>query len=160
MRKLCIALAVVAFAGPAISLAQDAGAVSMRTESARFGFQRLVVRDLAKQAKFYRDALGFPEVKWLHSEIKGRPMDEVIFSGRDGKIDFIVLAFSDDKPGPHPGGTLSAFFTPDLAALESSIIAAGGSVYLEIRPMQKSSKMTRTAFYSDPEGNIFQVIED
>ncbi|CCW18420.1 hypothetical protein EBBID32_27730 [Sphingobium indicum BiD32] len=82
----------------------------MEDSTARFGFQRLVVGDLERQAQFYRSALGLGTPNRLSGTINGRPMEEMIFSAAEGGVEFVLLSFPDEPP-PAPGGSLPAFFT-------------------------------------------------
>ncbi|HKX77366.1 MAG TPA: VOC family protein [Novosphingobium sp.] len=124
----------------------------------RFGFPRIVVHDLQKQAAFYRAVFGYGEGITIKAEIKGRPLEEVLLGPDGGKIEFLLLAFPGE-PAPSPSGVLLGFNTADLDAFEARVVTAGGSVYQEIGPMQMGEKATRMAFYSDPEGFLFEVIE-
>ena len=126
--------------------------------AARFGFCRFVVRDLQKQAAFYRAAFGYGEGITIRDEIKGRPIEEIIFM-EGGKAEIVLLVYTDGGPEPSPSGVLPGFFAPDLDALQARVLAAGGSVYQEIGPMEMPSGPTRLAFFADPEGFIMEVIE-
>ena len=130
----------------------------MSEAKGRFGFPRIVVRDLQKQAAFYRAVFGYGEGFTIKAEIKGRALEEVLLGPADGKIEFILLNFPDG-PDPDPSGVLFGFYTNDLDAFEARVLAAGGSVYQEIGPMQMGEKTTRMAFYADPEGFLLEVIE-
>jgi predicted enzyme related to lactoylglutathione lyase len=125
--------------------------------SARFAFARLVVRDLQKQAAFYRSVMGYGEGLTIKAEIKGRPIEEIIFI-HDGKTELILLAYADGGE-PSSDGAMLGFATPDLEAFEARVLAAGGSVYQAIGPMEGSDKPARLGFYADPEGFLLEVIQ-
>jgi predicted enzyme related to lactoylglutathione lyase len=131
----------------------------MSTElSARFAFARLVVRDLAKQAAFYRAAFGYGEGLTIRDAINGRAIEEVIFNAPDGKVELILLQFQDG-PAPSPTGVMIGFYTQDLDALQARVLAAGGEVAQPIGPLQMPAGPTRFAFFADPEGHLLEVIE-
>lgn len=138
--------------------ASSGGTPAKPRTSARFVFTRLVVNDLAGQTRFYREAFGYAQPMSVRGDINGRPIEEAIFFSADGQIDFILLAYLDGKTAP-AGGMVSSFFTPDLEALRAQVLAAGGAIHWDIRPMDTGKGMTRTAFFTDPEGHLFQAVE-
>ena len=126
---------------------------------ARFAFPKLVVRDLHKQAQFYRSVIGYGEGQFLTGQIKGRAVEEFIFFGSDGAVELLVMAFVDGGPAPEPGAMISGFYTKDLEAFEARVLAAGGTVHQPIGPMTAPGMEARLAFYADPEGHLLEVIE-
>ena len=126
--------------------------------AARFAFARLVVRDLQKQAAFYREVFGYGEGQFIRDAINGRPIEEIILSGPDGKVELIILQFLEG-PDPSPTGVMIGFFTQDLEALEARILAAGGAVVQAIGSLQMGERPARFALYADPEGYQLEVIE-
>ncbi|HKR25139.1 MAG TPA: VOC family protein [Phenylobacterium sp.] len=126
---------------------------------ARFGFPKLVVRDLHKQAAFYRAVVGYGEGQFLTGKINGRAVEEFIFSAPDGKVEMLVMAYVDGGPAPAPGAMICGMFTDDLEAFEARVLAAGGSVFQPIGPMDMPGMTARLAFYADPEGHLLEVIQ-
>jgi catechol 2,3-dioxygenase-like lactoylglutathione lyase family enzyme len=126
--------------------------------AARFGFARLVVRDLQKQAAFYRAVMGYGEGMMIRADIKGRPIEEIIFLGPDGKTELILLAFGDGPPRATDGAMLG-FITKDIKAFEARVLAAGGSIFQPIGAMQGADRPAQLAFYADPEGFLLELIE-
>lgn len=127
--------------------------------AARFGFPRIIVNDLQKQAAFYRAAFGYGEGITIQAEIKGRPIEEIIFMSPEGQAEMILLTYTDNGPPSSPSGVLFGFFSPDLDVLEQRVLAAGGSVFSPIAPMDMPSGPTRLIFLADPEGFVMEVIE-
>ena len=126
---------------------------------ARFAFPKLVVGDLHKEAAFYRAVIGYGEGQFLTGEIKGRAVEEFIFSGADGAVEMLVMAYVDGGPAPPPGALISGVYTDDLEAFEARVLAAGGTVHQPIGPMATPGMKARLAFYADPEGHLLEVIE-
>lgn len=126
--------------------------------TARFGFCRLVVNDLQKEAAFYRSAIGYGEGLTIVGEVNGRPIEEIIFM-EGGKAELVLLTYTDGGPATSPSGVMPAMFSPDLDAMEERVVAAGGSVYQAIGPMEMPNGPTRLAFFADPEGFVLEVIE-
>lgn len=126
--------------------------------NARFAFTKLVVRDLERQAQFYRDVMGYGEGQLIEGQIDGRAIREIIFSGPDGRTELIVLAFQDG-PAASPEGVMAGFMTQDLAAFEKRVLAAGGSAHQQIGPLEGAPGNAKLAFYKDPEGFLLEVLQ-
>lgn len=127
---------------------------------ARFGFHKLIVRNLDKQAAFYREVMGYDECGGYSGEFNGRPMREAIFHKTNGEVELVLLAYDDDGATGDADSVVSAFFTSDLDGLNNRVIAAGGSVVKPIRSFQIGGQPSRLAYYKDPEGFVIQVFED
>ena len=127
---------------------------------ARYGFPKIVVRDLHKQIAFYRAVIGYEGGQFINGQINGRPLEEIVLFGPDNQVEMLILAYTDGKgPHPDPSGFINGFFTPDLDAFEARVLAAGGSIVQPIGPMEMPGTTTRLAFYADPEGFLLEVIE-
>ena len=127
---------------------------------ARYGFPKIVVRDLHKQIAFYRAVIGYEGGQFIQGQVNGRPIEEIILFSPDNKVEMLILAYQDGQgPDPDPSGIINGFFTPDLDAFEARVLAAGGRVVQPIGPMEMPSGTTRLAFYADPEGYLLEVIE-
>lgn len=128
--------------------------------SGRFAFLKIVVRDLQKEAAFYRAVIGYGEGLYIEGSITGRPIEEIFFSGPNGEPEILVLAYKDGKgPPPETSGVISGFYTPDIEAFEQRVLAAGGSVAQPIGPIEMPTGRSRLAFYASPEGYLMEVIE-
>jgi predicted enzyme related to lactoylglutathione lyase len=126
-----------------------------QTYPARFAFLKLVVPDLQAAARFYREVFGYGEGQYVASTIAGRPMEEFIFPKPEGGTELILLAYTDGAT-PSPSGVIAGFATPDLEAFQARILAAGGTVVQEIKPLGAGG---RFAFFADPAGWVMEVIE-
>jgi predicted enzyme related to lactoylglutathione lyase len=127
---------------------------------ARFGFLKLVVRDLQQEARFYRSVVGYCEGLYIEGEIAGRPIEEIFFSGPNGESEMLILAYKDGAgPPPSPSGVITGLFTPDIEAFEARVLEAGGRVVQPIGPIDMPGGVSRLAFYADPEGYLLEVIE-
>jgi predicted enzyme related to lactoylglutathione lyase len=125
---------------------------------ASVAFIKLVVRDLQASAAFYRAVCGYGEGQFVRSQIGGRPMEEIILPRPDGQAGLILLAYTEGPP-PAPSGVISGFNTRDLDGFQARVLAAGGSVVQEIKPLTFGAAQMRYAFFADPEGYVMEVIE-
>lgn len=132
----------------------------MTQRPARFGFLKLVVRDLQKQAAFYRAVFGCDEGQFIEGEIAGRPIEEILLTAPNGTAEILVLVYKDGKgPPPEPSGVIAGLLTPNIEAFEQRVLDAGGRIAQPIGPIQLPSGASRIAFYADPEGYLLEVIE-
>ena len=126
----------------------------------RFGFPKLVVRDLDREIAFYRAVVGYGEGQFITGQIAGRPIREIMWFGENNNVELLILEYVDGKgPAPEPSGVINGFFTSDLDAFEARVLAAGGTVIQPIGPLEMPGSTTRLAFYADPEGYLMEVIE-
>jgi predicted enzyme related to lactoylglutathione lyase len=128
------------------------------TPTTPVAFTKLVVRDLQKAAVFYRAVCGYGEGQFVKSQIAGRPMEEIIFPRPEGQAGLILLTYSEG-PAPSPSGVITGFNTRDLDAFQARVLAAGGSVVQETKPLSFGAAQMRYAFFADPEGYVMEVIE-
>jgi lactoylglutathione lyase len=122
----------------------------------RVAFTKLIVRDLAAQAAYYRAVCGFGEGHLVRSEIGGRGMEEILFRNDDGGTDLILLRWLDG-PAPTPSGVIPGFYTDDLDAFERRVLENGGAVVAA--PKVLANGNIQIAFYSDPEGYVTEVLQ-
>src|SRR4051812_22688216 len=115
------------------------------TPHAAVAFTKLVVRDLQASAAFYRAVCGYGEGQFVRSQIGGRPMEEIIFRRPEGQAGLIILTYTEG-PAPSPSGVITGFNTRDLDAFQARVLAAGGQVVQEIKPLSFGSAQMRYAF--------------
>ena len=127
----------------------------------RFGFHRIIVQDLHKQAAFYRAMFGYGEGFRVDADIRGRPVEEIIFTRPDGQVDMALIAYTDKDDGPAPSltGAFPCFYASDLDELAKRVVAAGGEVFQPPIPLQMPQGTTRLAMFQDLEGCLIEVIE-
>ena len=121
-------------------------------------FAKLVVKDLDAMADFYRAVCGYGDGQRLEDAIAGRPIVEIVFAKPEGGAELVLLTFTDG-PLPSPSGVMIAFDTPDLDAFQARVLAAGGSVVEEIKPLEFGGNRMRIGFYADIEGYLLEVLE-
>lgn len=126
--------------------------------ASRFSAARLVVGDLQRQAAFYRAVFGLGEGLFIADQIRGRPIEELIFMDPRGGAGIILLQYMDGNP-PSPEGAMLVFFDEDVQALEARLLAAGGSVFQPVSEIDLGQRRARMAIYADPEGFLHEVIE-
>lgn len=129
------------------------------TLTTRMGFPRLVVRDLQRQAAFYRAVFGYGEGIFIADQLMGRKIEEIIFMTGDNRAELVLLQFMEG-PQPSSDGAMLGYFTSDLDAFAARVTAAGGSVAQEPVLIDMGPKKARMGVYADPEGFLLEVIED
>lgn len=123
-----------------------------------FGFTKLIVHDLEKQAAFYRDVYGLHGVQRVQAEIGSEAIDEIMLSS-DPKAAFgsLVLLKFVGRPAAQQGEGILGFITDDLPALLDRVRAAGGGVHAPIKEMPEHK--LRVAFATDPEGHLAEIVQ-
>ena len=123
-----------------------------------FGFTKLVVHDLEKQAAFYRDVYGLHAVQRVQAEIGSEAIDEIMLNS-DPKAQFgsLVLLKFLGRPAAQQGELILGFITDDLPALLDRVRAAGGGVHAPIKAMPEHR--LKVAFATDPEGHLAEIVQ-
>ena len=106
----------------------------------------VVAEDLAAQAAFYRDVLGFREVG------AGDDYVEFEFEGRT----FEILARSND-PQYDARRVQVGFEVDDIERARAELLAAGVEAVTGIEGDE--ADMSRWAYFRDPEGNVFEIAQ-
>jgi predicted enzyme related to lactoylglutathione lyase len=130
-----------------------------------FGFTKLVVKDLAAMATFYRAVYGLHPVDRICGErIGDEEIDEIVLSADPNTTwsptatsSWLVLLKYVDRSPPSNGEVILGFMTDDLPALLERVRASGGDVYSPIEEMPEQG--LRVAFATDPEGHLAEVIQ-
>jgi predicted enzyme related to lactoylglutathione lyase len=123
-----------------------------------FGFTKLIVHDLEKQAAFYRDVYGLHAVQRVQAEIGSEAIDEIMLSS-DPKAAYgsLILLEFVARPAAQQGELILGFVTDDLSALLDRVCAAGGRVHAPIKEMPEHK--LRVAFATDPEGHLAEIVQ-
>ena len=123
-----------------------------------FGFTKLIVHDLEKQAAFYAEAYGLHAVQRVHAEIGSEAIDEIMLSS-DPNASFgsLVLLKFLSRPAARDGELILGFVTDDLDALLARVCAAGGRVHAPVKEMPEMK--LRVAFATDPEGHLAELVQ-
>ena len=126
--------------------------------STAFGFTKLIVHDLEKQAAFYRDVYGLHAVARVQAEIAGEAIDEIMLnSDPNAAFGSLVLLKFPARPAAQQGELILGFITDDLPALLDRVRAAGGGVHAPIKAMPELG--LRVAFATDPEGHLAEIVQ-
>ena len=126
--------------------------------NANFGFTKLIVHDLEKQAAFYRDVYRLHAVQRVQAEIGSEAIDEIMLSGDpNAAFGSLVLLKFVARPAAQMGELILGFITDDLPALLDRVRAAGGSVHAPIKEMPELK--LRVAFATDPEGHLAEIVQ-
>jgi predicted enzyme related to lactoylglutathione lyase len=123
-----------------------------------FGFTKLVVHDLEKQAAFYRDVYGLHAVARVQAEIGSEAIDEIMLSSDpNAQFGSLVLLKFVARPAAQRGELILGFVTDDLPALLDRVRAAGGGVHAPIKAMPELG--LKVAFATDPEGHLAEIVQ-
>jgi predicted enzyme related to lactoylglutathione lyase len=122
-----------------------------------FGFTKLLVADLEKSAAFYTQVFGLKETTRIQSDIRGRPLEEILFNPTgDGAATFVLLKYLDATAAA-ADEVILGFITPDLDALIERALSAGGSI--ERDPLDYPDLGVKVAFVADIEGHLIEVVQ-
>ena len=123
-----------------------------------FGFTKLIVHDLEKQAAFYRDVYGLHAVQRVQAEIGSEAIDEIMLNtDPNAQFGSLVLLKFVARPAAQRGELILGFLTDDLPALLDRVRAAGGGVHAPIKEMPELK--LRVAFATDPEGHLAEIVQ-
>jgi hypothetical protein len=123
----------------------------------RFSFTKLVVADLEPMAAFYKAVYGLGEVGRYRAEVNGHPIEEIIL-GSEGASSGLILFSYLDRESATIGEALLGFTTDNVGALFERGVAAGGSVWAEIKDPELAG-VALVGFLADPEGHVAEVVQ-
>jgi predicted enzyme related to lactoylglutathione lyase len=124
--------------------------------STRFGFSKLLVADLDRQADFYTKVFGLKILRRIEAELEGEHLSEIVLdTGKADKSEIFILFTYPSRPAPPIGEVVLGFFATDLAATVQRAVEHGATV--QIAPMTLDGN--RFAFVTDPEGHVCEIIE-
>ena len=107
----------------------------------------VVVEDLAEQRRFYREVLGFTEVKagadWVHFDLGNGNLLELIQRNNDPQY---------DRARYQVGYTVE-----DILSARAELIARGVEPVTRIEG--DAAAGGRWCYFRDPEGNVFEIKE-
>jgi len=128
------------------------------TATSSFGFTKLIVHDLEKQAAFYAEAYGLHAVQRVRAEIGSEAIDEIMLSS-DPNASFgsLILLKFVERMAARDGELILGFVTDDLDALLERVCAAGGGVHAPAKEMPEMK--LRVAFATDPEGHLAELVQ-
>ena len=129
----------------------------MTATLAHFGFTKLVVVDLEAAAAFYTAVFGVEEQHRVHSDIGGRPIDEIIFAAAGPQAPTLVILRFADQATPSHSELILGFITDDIDALFARAVAAGGAVAQAVEDHPEHG--AKVGFVTDPEGHLIEVVE-
>jgi predicted enzyme related to lactoylglutathione lyase len=124
---------------------------------ARFSFTKLVVADLENMAAFYKAVYSLTEVFRYRAEAHGHPIEEIVL-GCEGTSSGLILFTYLDGEGATNGEVLLGFTTDNVGALFERGVAAGGSVWAEIKDPELAG-VALVGFLADPEGHVAEVVQ-
>lgn len=127
----------------------------------KFALIKLYVADHAKMVEFYCQVLG---LRVLTHAVDGEGEDEHEESilgfgagvGSAPGADLIIVQ-EYHRPPPVPGEVAPVYWVQSVEAVAAAVAECGGSIAIPISEDPRYN--TRSAYFEDPEGHRFQVIE-
>ena len=110
--------------------------------------------DPDRAERFYRRVFGWEISRW-----EGAPVDyRLITTGGDDEpgINGAIVQRRGKLDGPAVRAFVCTVAVDDLAAIEASVVAAGGHQVVE---RQELEGVGSYAYFQDPEGNIFGAMQ-
>lgn len=128
--------------------------------AARFGFTKVIVKDLEKPAAFYKAVFGMREMARVKDGIDAKtPIEEIILSV-SGNIanepPLVLFKFLGKKP-PKDTDTILGFIVPDVDAVVARIKPAGGKIVAP--PRDDLAHGVRVAFATDTDGRLMEIVQ-
>jgi catechol-2,3-dioxygenase len=107
----------------------------------------VVVEDLAEQRRFYREGLGFTELKagtdWVHFDLGNGNLLELVRRSNDPQYDRIRYQVG--------------YAVADILSARRELIARGVGPVSELEGSREGGG--RWCYFRDPEGNVFEIKE-
>ena len=122
-----------------------------------YGFTKVVVHDLEKQAAFYEAVYGLKQYDRIQSVIGEEPIDEIMLGTTDAFTGGVILLRFTERPPAVNGEIILGFTTDDLEGVYERVVAHGGSIHAAIR--QDEGAPYKVGFVKDPEGHLAEVVQ-
>ena len=137
-------------------------AVMATAKVSYFGFCKLVVHDLEREARFYREVCELTE--WQRDDRKMMisngeiiPIQEVtLLSPSSGGAALSLVKFMRAPEAAH-GETIIGFVTDDIDAFVQRAVRSGGRVAQPARVIREMNQ--KLAYLTDPEGHLIEVVQ-
>jgi catechol 2,3-dioxygenase-like lactoylglutathione lyase family enzyme len=123
-----------------------------------FGFTKIVVADLDRVERFYRDVFGMEQVGRVTTDEHRYALDEVILAlpGDPGGHRLVITRYRQ-RPCPPSGAAWTGFVVADMEATLAAVAAGGGEI--EVPVHENSEHGVLAAIVADPEGHLIEIIQ-
>lgn len=121
-------------------------------------FTKLVVQDLARSERFYREVFGLKPFRRLTDNAHAFALEEVMLStGGEAGGHVLVLTRYLKRPCPPAGAAWTGFIVADLDSTVSATERCEGKVAVAIH--ENVEHGVRAALLEDPEGHMIEAIQ-
>lgn len=121
-----------------------------------FGFTKLVVQDIEKAERFYREVFGMKTRHRVVTEEHQYALTEVILSLPDSDHALILCHYLH-RPCPTAGAAWTGFVVTDLIATLHAIERLGGRIDVPVH--DNAEHGVRAAIAADPDGHLIEIIQ-
>jgi predicted enzyme related to lactoylglutathione lyase len=123
-----------------------------------FGFTKLVVNDLDRLERFYREVFGLERVGRVTTDEHQYALEEVILAlpGEPGAHRLIITRYSQ-RPCPAAGAAWTGFVVPDIEAALAAVEHGGGAIEVPVHGNPEHGVLAAIA--ADPEGHLIEIIQ-
>ncbi|MGE3692507.1 MAG: VOC family protein [Novosphingobium sp.] len=130
----------------------------MTSTAISFGFTKLVVADLDRAERFYREVFGMASLHRIVAEDHAFPLEEIVMELPGGKGGHkLLLVHYLTRPCPPPGAVWIGFSVNDLPETLLAVEAQGGRV--EVPLHENAEHRVLAAIAADTEGHLIEVIQ-
>jgi predicted enzyme related to lactoylglutathione lyase len=123
-----------------------------------FLFTKLMVRDIVKLERFYREVLGFAHVRRIEEGAGNHAFVEVFLSvGQAPGGPQLVLMQYLNRPAPAPGEAVLGLMVDDVDETVTAVQAGGGGIAVPAFIIPEH--FLRMAYVTDPEGHTLELMQ-
>lgn len=123
----------------------------------KYGFSKLVVRDLKASASFYEEVCGLTKQAEVVSTLGGRHLTEIIYEAESENCAQLVLMTYHDEESLTTGEAIIGFYSDNIYSFVENAVLHGATVIEQVN--ERPDFQARIALVRDPEGHLIEIIE-